>query len=164
MASQSVAQSAQSSQTYSIKEFQLLVKDAPVVPAEIQPFVGIQFRSSTDVYQAFRHLSDLPVETFLILHLDAKNRIAGMTTCSIGTMTSSLVHPREVFRPAIANLTSGLILIHNHPSGETKPSQEDIQITRRLSEVGRLIGIRVLDHLIIGNSGYFSFTDSEMLS
>ena len=164
MASQSVAQSTQSPQTYSIKEFQLLVKDAPVVPAEIQPFVGIQFRSSLDVYQAFRHLSDLPVETFLILHLDAKNRIAGMTTCSIGTMTSSLVHPREVFRPAIANLTSGLILIHNHPSGDTEPSSEDIQITRRLSEVGRLIGIRVLDHLIIGDSGYFSFTDSEMLS
>ncbi len=150
---------------YSIKEFQLLVRDTPVVPAEIQPFVGIQYTSSNQVYQAFQHLASMPVETFVVVHLDGKNRMVGMTTCSIGSMTASLVHPRDVFRPAIANLTAGLILIHNHPSGHPQPSQEDIQITSRLCEVGKLIGIRVLDHVVIGGHGcYFSFADQGMLT
>lgn len=165
MATQILPDSSGGAQTqnYSVKEFQLLVKDAPVVPAEIQPFVGLQFCSSLDVFNAFRQLSELPVETFVVLHLDGKNRIAGMTTVSLGSMTSSLVHPREVFRPAIANLTAGLILLHNHPSGEPEPSSEDIQITRRLCEVGRLIGIKVLDHLVIGDKRYYSFADEGLL-
>lgn len=150
-------------QTYTIKEFQLLVKDSPVIPAEIQPFVGIQYTSSNQVYQAFQHLASMPIETFLVLHLDNKNRMVGMTTCSIGSMTASLVHPRDVFRPAIANLTAGLILIHNHPSGDPSPSQEDIQITSRLCEVGKLIGIRVLDHVVIGQNRYFSFADQGLI-
>ena len=151
-------------QTYSVKEFQLLVKDSPVIPAEIQPFVGIQYFSSSQVYRAFEHLASMPVETFLVLHLDNKNRMVGMTTCSIGSMTASLVHPRDVFRPAMANLTAGLILIHNHPSGDPSPSQEDIQITQRLCEAGKLIGIRCLDHIVIGGQGrYFSFADQGLM-
>ncbi len=148
---------------YTIKEFQLLVKDAPVVPAEIQPFVGIQFRRSADIYRAFKELASMPVETFLVIHLDGKNRLVGMTTCSIGSMTSSLVHPRDVFRPAIANMTAGLIFIHNHPSGDPAPSDEDIQITRRLCEVGKVIGIRCLDHIVIGQGCYFSFADQGLI-
>ncbi len=151
-------------QTYTIKEFQLLVKDSPVVPAEIQPFVGMQYTSSSQVHKAFQHLASLPVETFLVLHLDGKNRMVGMTTCSIGSMTASLVHPRDVFRPAIANLTAGLILIHNHPSGDPSPSQEDIQVTERLCEAGKIVGIRVLDHVVIGASRYFSFADEGGIS
>ncbi len=152
-------------QTYTIKEFQLLVKDSPVIPAEIQPFVGIQYCSSSQVYRAFQHLASMPVETFLVLHLDNKNRMVGMTTCSIGSMTASLVHPRDVFRPAIANLTAGLILVHNHPSGDPSPSQEDIQITQGLCEAGKLIGIRCLDHVVIGGQGrYFSFADEGVIS
>ena len=133
MATQILSQPSQTPQTthYTIKEFQLLVKDAPVVPAEIQPFVGVSFRSSMDIYRLFKGLAEMPVETFLVVHLDGKNRMVGMTTCSIGSMTSSLVHPRDVFRPAIANMTAGLIFIHNHPSGDPAPSQEDMQITRR---------------------------------
>ncbi len=151
-------------QHYTIKEFQLLVRDAPVVPAEIQPFVGIQFRCSNDIYRAFKQLASMPVESFLFMHLDSKNRMVGMTTCSIGSMTSSLVHPRDVFRPAIANLTAGLIFIHNHPSGDPAPSDEDIEITKRLCEVGNLIGIRCLDHIIIGSGRYFSFADQGLIS
>ena len=149
---------------YTIKEFQLIVRDAPAIPAEIQPFVGIQYRSSLDVYRAFSQLSSMPAETFLVLHLDGKNRMVGMTTTSIGSMTASLVHPREVFRPAIANLTAGLIFLHNHPSGDPGPSTEDIQITKRLCEAGKLIGINCLDHIIVGNGRYFSFADEGMLS
>ncbi len=151
-------------QHYTIKEFQLLVRDAPVVPAEIQPFVGIQFRGSNDIYRAFKQLAEMPVESFLVGHLDGKNRMVGMTTCSIGIMTSSLVHPREVFMTAIANLTAGLIFIHNHPSGDPAPSKEDLDITKRLCEVGNLIGIRCLDHIIIGSGRYFSFADQGLIS
>jgi len=162
MATPSLTHSSKS-QHYTIKEFQLLVKDAPVVPAEIQPFVGVSFRSSTDIYRLFKGLASMPVETFLVLHLDGKNRMVGMTTCSIGSMTSSLVHPRDVFRPAIANMTAGLIFIHNHPSGDPAPSEEDIQITKRLCEVGKIVGIRGLDHIIIGKDRYFSFADQGLI-
>ena len=166
MASTSLHQGQNQSQTnhYSIKEFQLIVRDSPVIPAEIEPFVGIQYRSSADVYHSFRQLVSMPMETFIVVHLDNKNRMVGMTTCSIGSMSASIVHPREVFRPAIANLTAGIICLHNHPSGDPGPSREDIEITRRLSEVGKLIGISVLDHIIVGNQRYYSFADEGMLS
>ena len=150
-------------QTYSVKEIQLLVKDAPVVPAEIQPFVGIQFRRSSDIFRAFKELASMPVESFLVVHLDGKNRMVGMTTCSMGSMTSSLVHPRDIFRPAIANMTAGLIFIHNHPSGDPEPSKEDLDITRRLCEVGKLVGIKCLDHIVIGSGRYFSFADKGLI-
>jgi DNA repair protein RadC len=100
----------------------------------------------------------------MVLHLDSKNRLVGMTTCSIGCLTSSLVHPREIFRPAIANLTAGIVFVHNHPSGDPKPSPEDVETTRRPCEVGKLIGIRCLDHVIIGSGRYFSFGDEGLIS
>ncbi len=159
MAAQRLPQSTH----YTIKEFQLLVKDKPVVPAEIQPFAGISFRCSSDIFKLFKGLAEMPVETFLVLHLDGKNRMVGMTTCSIGSMTASLVHPRDIFRPAIANMTAGLIFIHNHPSGDPAPSDEDIQITKRLCEVGKVIGIRCLDHIVIGSGRYFSFADQGLI-
>jgi DNA repair protein RadC len=165
MASQSVARGSESPQihTYSLKEFQLVVRDAPAVPAEIAPFVGRSYHGSADVYAAFRHLATLPTEAFLVVHLNAKNVMVGMTTVSVGCLTRSLVHPREVFRPAIANLTASLLLIHNHPSGVPDPSAEDIAITRRLVEVGKLVGIRVLDHVIVGDGRYYSFADEGVL-
>ena len=100
MAATSLTLQDNQSQTnhYSIKEFQLIVRDAPAIPVEIEPFVGIQYRSSADVYHSFRQLISMPVETFLVVHLDNKNRMVGMTTVSIGSMNASLVHPREVFR------------------------------------------------------------------
>ena len=82
---------------------------------------------------------------------------------SEGSLTRSLVHPREVFRPAIKEAAAGILFVHNHPSGEPEPSREDIQITQRLVEGGRLLGIRVLDHVIIGSCRYFSFADEGML-
>ncbi len=159
MAAQSLPQSSH----YTIKEFQLLVKDAPVVPAEIQPFVGVSFRCSGDIYRLFKGLAEMTVETFLVVHLDGKNRMVGMNTCSIGSMTARLVHPRDIFRPAIANMTAGLIFIHNHPSGDPAPSDEDLQITKRLFEVGKIVGIRCLDHIVIGSGHYFSFADQGLI-
>ena len=95
MATPSLPQSAETPQTYTIKEFQLLVRDWAAIPAEIQPFVGAPFTCSVEIFRRFQGLATMPVETFLALHLDGKNRLVGMTTCSIGSMTASLVHPRE---------------------------------------------------------------------
>ncbi len=102
-------------------------------------------------------------ETFITVHLNGGLKISAMTVVSIGTISSSLVHPREVFRAAILAGATGIIGVHNHPSGETSPSPEDRAITTRLVETGRIIGIRLLDHIIIGRNGHFSFADEGLL-
>ena len=98
-----------------------------------------------------------------MLLLDGKNRVIRVIRISEGSLTRSLVHPREVFRPAIREAAAGVLFVHNHPSGTPEPSQEDIQITRRLVETGKIVGIRVLDHVILGAYRYFSFADEGML-
>ena len=102
-------------------------------------------------------------ECFWAVLLNGKNRFLKLARVSEGSLTASLVHPREVFRPAILAAAAGLLCVHNHPSGDPAPSPEDLQITRRLVEVGRLIGIRVLDHVIVGEKEYFSFADEGMI-
>ena len=88
-------------------------------------------------------------EIFVVLHLDARNRIVAHEITSIGSQTASLVHPREVFKSAILKGACSIILAHNHPSGDPSPSKDDVDLTHRLVEAGRLIGIDVLDHIII---------------
>ncbi|NLZ44617.1 MAG: DNA repair protein RadC [Clostridia bacterium] len=104
----------------------------------------------------------LKQEHFLAIHLNTKNRVLAIETISIGTLDSSLVHPREVFRAAIKNSSASLILVHNHPSGEPYPSNEDLNITRRLKESGELLGIPVLDHIIIGGNKYISLREEGL--
>lgn len=121
---------------------------------------GEQFRSSADVFHHYRErLGNLRKEEFHVLLLDAKNRKLKDVRISEGSLTSSLVHPREVFLPVIRESAAAVILIHNHPSGDPQPSQEDLQITRRLREVGEVMGVRVLDHIVIGKGRYVSFVD-----
>ncbi len=121
---------------------------------------GKPFHCSKDVFDHFhQRLNDKKKECFFILLLDSKNRAIREVRVSEGTLTSSLVHPREVFTPAIKESAASLILVHNHPSGDSTPSQEDEEITRRLMEGGKLLGIGVLDHIIIGQGGYYSFAD-----
>ena len=122
------------------------------------------FRCSSEIFQYFRPATvHLQKECFWVLLLDGKNRVIRVLRISEGSLTRSLVHPREVFRPAIREAAAGVLFVHNHPSGAPEPSQEDIQITRRLVETGRIIGIRVLDHVILGAFRYFSFADEGML-
>jgi len=90
-------------------------------------------------------------ERFLALHLDTRHRLRAIETVSIGSLNASLVHPREVFRSAVKRGTAALVVAHNHPSGCEEPSREDLELTVRLSECGRLMGIEVLDHLIVGS-------------
>jgi DNA repair protein RadC len=100
-----------------------------------------------------------------VLLLNQKNRVVGVNTVSIGSLTASVVHPREVFKPAILSNAAAIILAHNHPSGQPQPSQEDRVLTVRLVAAGKLLGISVLDHVIIGDgtSAYFSFADEGLL-
>lgn len=96
-------------------------------------------------------------EYFMVILLDSSNNLIDIKNISVGTLNTSLVHPREVFEHAIKLLAANIILVHNHPSGELEPSMEDLQITDRLRSVGDLIGISVIDHLIISANGYLSF-------
>jgi DNA repair protein RadC len=96
-------------------------------------------------------------EHFRALLLNTKNEVIAREIVSIGTLNSSTVHPRELFKNAIRRNAAAVILLHNHPSGDPTPSQEDLDVTRRLWEAGRIIGIEVLDHLIIGDNKYVSF-------
>ncbi len=125
---------------------------------------GQPFQCSGEIYRHFEPLvAELKKECFWSVLLDGKNRINGMVRVSEGSLTASLAHPREVFRPAVREAAAAILFVHNHPSGDPEPSQEDIQITRRLVESGKVLGIRVLDHVIIGRRNYFSFADQGML-
>lgn len=98
-------------------------------------------------------------EHFVALYLNTKNHIIGQETIFVGTLNSSLVHPREVFREGIRRSAASIILLHNHPSGDPQPSKEDLDVTQRLVECGRLLGIEVLDHLVIGDGIYVSLKE-----
>ena len=125
---------------------------------------GQKFSCSLEIFRHFQpRMIHLGKECFWAVLLNGKNRLLRLVRVSEGSLTASLVHPREVFRPAVLEAAAGLLCVHNHPSGDPAPSPEDLQITRRLVEVGRLIGIRVLDHVIIGEDEYFSFADEGMI-
>jgi DNA repair protein RadC len=121
---------------------------------------GEHYSSPSQVYhhygQRFRREKK---EHFLILLLDGKNRLIREVSVSIGSLNQSLVHPREVFSPAVRDSAAAVILVHNHPSGDPAPSREDLEITRRLRQSGETLGIRVLDHIIIGHDTYVSLAD-----
>jgi DNA repair protein RadC len=108
-------------------------------------------------------LSNIDREYFLCLMLNTKNKVIGLNTVSIGSLSASIVHPREVFKPAIIAGAASIILIHNHPSGDPSPSQEDLEVTRRLHDAGNLLGINVRDHLVIGDNCFFSFKEKGLL-
>ena len=125
---------------------------------------GAKLRGSADLFQHFcEQCRDLKKETFWIVLLDQKHRIIRTVRISEGSLSQSLVHPREVFSPAIRDSAAVVAFVHNHPSGDPEPSPEDVQITKRLAEVGQTVGIRVLDHVIVGRDTYVSFAERKML-
>jgi DNA repair protein RadC len=103
------------------------------------------------------------VEQFGVLLLDTKHRVLRATVLSIGTLDASIVHPREVFREAVAGGAAAIVLFHNHPSGDPEPSKDDMQLTERLAAAGLLMGIDVLDHIILGDARYYSFREKGSL-
>ena len=102
-------------------------------------------------------------EYFMVMSLDNRNKVINVDTVSIGTLNSSLIHPRETFETAIKNHAAGIIICHNHPSGELKPSEDDIIITQNLVKAGKLLNIEVADHLIITKDGYYSFKEKKLI-
>jgi len=102
-------------------------------------------------------------EYFKIILLDTKNKVIDIITISIGSLNSSIVHPREVFLEAVKKSSASIVLLHNHPSGEVQPSREDINITQRLIKAGEIMGIKVLDHIIIGDGKYLSFKEENII-
>lgn len=134
-----------------------------VVRENAPSWVNTACASAENVFELFRDLAKEAKENFVALHLDAKNRIICFDTVSIGSLSASIVHPREVYKATLLSSAAAVLFIHNHPSGDTKPSREDIEITKRLKEAGELLGIRVLDHLIVGEAGYYSFANNGLL-
>ncbi len=102
-------------------------------------------------------------EHFLVMLLDVRNRVLAMPTVSIGSLTASVAHPREIFREAIRYSAANMILIHNHPSGDPTPSREDLQLTRQMMKAGEIMGIPVLDHVIIAGDGFLSIKEANCL-
>jgi DNA repair protein RadC len=125
---------------------------------------GTTFRDPSDVFAHFHpQLRDAPQERFAIVLLDGRHRVLREEVISLGTLTASLVHPREVFRPALRDCAAGLILVHNHPSGDPTPSAEDREVTERLAAAGELLGVCVLDHVIVAERGYCSLREEGLL-
>jgi len=122
-----------------------------------------RYTAPAQVYECFKFLMHETKEMFITLHLDGKNRIVCMDLVSIGSLNQSIVHPREVFKTALLSNAAALILIHQHPTGDPTPSSEDIAITRRLKEAGEIIGLKILDHVIVGDGEYLSFVERGLL-
>ncbi|MDO5707416.1 MAG: DNA repair protein RadC [Andreesenia angusta] len=127
-------------------------------------FKKMKITNPTDLSDYFiNEMAYLKREYFNIVMLDNKNFIIEIHTVSIGSLNSTIVHPREVYKNAIRRSSASIILVHNHPSGDTNPSKEDIAITERLVECGNILGIKVLDHIIVGENGYFSFKEQNLI-
>ncbi len=130
------------------------------VVAESALAYGGQARTPSAVAEIMRPLiGDAPTEEFWLLTLDAKHRIVGSGLISRGTLTASLVHPREVFGPALRLAAAAIIVCHNHPSGDPEPSSEDLAVTRRLHEIGDLHGVPLFDHVIVTHLGHVSLRE-----
>ena len=131
-----------------------------LVPGNTRPHPPVLIRDSARAAAILRPLfHGLDREQFLVACLDAKHAIIGVNVVSIGSLTLSIVHPREVFKPAILLNSAAIICAHNHPSGHPEPSSEDRVLTARLRQAGDLIGITILDHLILGDERTYSFAD-----
>jgi DNA repair protein RadC len=120
-------------------------------------------RGPEDVLAQVRDLPRARKEHFVVLLLNARHELQSRETVSIGSLNASIVHPREVFLPAILHSAASVVLVHNHPSGDPEPSEEDLSITRRLVQVGELVGIGVLDHVIVAERGVVSLRARQML-
>lgn len=124
---------------------------------------GPLIKCSKDVAELMQDLARKDREHFICIHLNTRNMVVGIETVAIGTLNACTVCPREVFKAAILNSAAGVILVHNHVSGNCSASQDDIAVTNRLVESGKILGIDVLDHVIIAGSKHFSFKDKGMM-
>jgi len=137
---------------YIIPGFRIALVREPGVKLAERPQIRVAAEAAPLLAQ---YIGDTDREVFAVALLTVRHRVLGLHTVSVGCLTSSLVHPREVFKPAILAGSAALLLVHNHPSGDPEPSAEDIALTRRLTAAGQLLAIEILDHLILGEAGRF---------
>ena len=116
-----------------------------------------------DAVAQLSDMRDLKKEHFVVLYLNAKNQLVHKETISMGTLNANLVHPREVFEPALKHSAAQIIAAHNHPSGDPKPSEDDIELTKRLTEAGKMMGVELMDHVIVSKNSHFSFKEEKLL-
>jgi len=149
------------SKAYVVFSRVVLVKEKGAM-YDVQKKIG----SSYDAYKAITEITKVQEEAqevFGILILDTKNKIVAVHEISRGALNASMVHPREVFKPAVLHNAAAIICFHNHPSGDPKPSKEDIETTNRLVEAGKIMGIEVLDHIIVGDDKYTSLKERGVM-
>ena len=145
------------SSSYTLTELLSMVQE------EVRKTSIDRITSAKNVYSLLHEYSTKEKEHFLLVTLDGASNVIEKRVIHIGTLNQSLVHPREVFRPAILDNAAGVIIAHNHPSGTLEASRADIQITKRLKDVAKLVGIELLDHVIISKEGYYSFSEEGLL-
>ena len=146
---------------YTIPGFRIALVREPGVRLAERPQVRVPAEAAPLLAQ---YIGETDREVFAVALLTIRHRVLGLHTVSVGCLTSSLVHPREVFKPAILAGAAALLLAHHHPTGDPEPSAEDIALTRRLVSAGQLLGIEVLDHVILGESGrYVSLRERGVL-
>ena len=119
--------------------------------------------TAKDAVAQLSDMRELKKEHFVVLYLNAKNKLVHKETISMGTLNANLVHPREVFEPALKHSAAQIVVAHNHPSGDPKPSEDDLEITKRLTEAGKMMGIEVMDHVIVSKNSHFSFKEEKLL-
>lgn len=135
-----------------------------VVKEEVEYYGSKKVQSPKDLEEVVRKfIGDADREVFLAVNLSSANKINSIHVVSIGSLNQSIVHPRECFKAALLCNAQAVVFAHNHPSGEVIPSLEDKQLTAGLKQAGQLIGIKVLDHVIVGDKGYFSFQENNIL-
>jgi len=128
------------------------------------PPSGIDIKNPEAVVKSIRAtIKDKAKEHFKLILLNTRNKIIGISTISVGTLNTNLVHPREVFKDAIVHNAASVVLVHNHPSGDPEPSEADLEITKRLVKSGQLLGIEVLDHIIVAKDSFFSFKEKDLI-
>ena len=137
---------------YSIPGFRIALVREPGVKLAGRPQARVPAEAAAMLAQ---YIGEVDREVFVIAMLTIRHRVIGLHTVSVGCLTSSLVHPREVLKPAILSGSAAFLAAHNHPSGDPEPSAEDIALTRRLAAAGQLLGIELLDHVILGEAGRF---------
>ena len=123
----------------------------------------VYINSSEDAIKELAHIKENKKENFVVLYLDARNKLIYKETVSIGSLNANLVHPREVFEPAVRYLAAQIVLAHNHPSGDPEPSEDDLVITKKLVESGKILGIEIFDHIIIVKDDFFSFKNKGII-
>ena len=124
---------------------------------------GFKISFPADVLPLIQHYADRKLEHFLCVSLNGSNEVINVRVISVGLINKTPVHPREVFAEAITDRASAIIIAHNHPSGTVEPGKEDLEITRQLKSAGKILGIRLLDHIIFNRNGYYSFLEKSEL-